>query len=554
MSKSVKKPFSVLHTPNLANLKTYSNSMERETVSETSSVRRALLNSKSKSNQENRQPVAKKSPLVTVKSPPTVQDGNSENQNLSEESENWGDSKSKSAHLETKVRSGVKELYHISRPKDNGTEIVSCVSHEDTTEQVTKTNAPKVDQWKALEKAYQIESMDNVAEMQTFDYALCKKQKQCQKQSVAALYPRRETYLVKKHISQQRRSWKNWNLSPSAQAPIPDRVNVTQPCLSSLTLDADELTKTPSASTVFTSSPNFMTSSPVEKCSLRNKIVQSAESSKRTGLSLSHNDFSAYNSRERLDKIEASPKSDDGMSTDSLNSKNSSASSVEALLTGKGDPAPEKVLKTSTAMTFDFRKATPSLPDKLNLQNGRRSTHVVKEPKIVCGQGKLKQKQLFSAGPESPSCHDLSYIRSIDDVKVPPGSHKTQVKKPPTARNSVSSRVRAAQKAVRVTNREQLSQSAHERLSNSQKSSASEKSKSILTRSARSTVSSVKKTGKLIFYLFVYTMYIVIMILFWQCWVLTIAGMLKMWRNAYFHALCILGTRQIHVRERGQLS
>ena len=537
MSRSVKTPFSVLHTPNLANLKTYGSSVERETVSKTTNVRRTLPSSKSKYNQENRQPSSKKSSLVTPKSPPRFQKDNSDNRNSCNESGILSISKSESSDLKTKVRSSVKELYHLSQTGVDNPEIISCVAYEDSPEQqkddftvpvqeyttvnecgytemtfskqehVTEIHAVKINQWKALEEACQIKSQDDIAEI-PFDYALCKKQKQNHEQSVAALSPRRETYLVKKHVARQRRSWKNRISSPPVRHTIPEMGNVIQTCASSF---VPNVAKPVSASAgVFIPSPNFMTSSPIDNPTLRNKTFQPEKSNESSSIDKNSKHSSGFKekieeqSAVRIDqpgKSEVSPKSDDGMSSDSLNSKNSSASSVEALLTGKVDLAPEKAMKSSTTLRYDFHQATPSLPEKPNPRQVRRSTHVVKEPKIVCGQGKLRQKQLFSTGVGSGSNHDVSYVRPIDESKEFPAPKKTQVKTS-TTRNSVTSRVRAAQKAVRITNREQLSQSVHEQLSRSQKLEASEKSKSILTQSARSAVRTVKKTGKLIlFYL-----------------------------------------------------
>uniref|UniRef100_A0A0L8HPV2 Calponin-homology (CH) domain-containing protein n=1 Tax=Octopus bimaculoides TaxID=37653 RepID=A0A0L8HPV2_OCTBM len=372
---SVKTPFSVLHTPNLTNLKSYnSTEIQYKTVSSKRTQNKTI------SNRENTVPPSTKMVAKNRISPNqcTVK-------NYSSKKNDSVSCMNVNTNLELQTEYSVQEISSISKN-------VICVPYEDSPENKTIEIDNEVAVLTCVRNVT-VESAESANEYQ-HSYVTTKRQKQMADEVIGPSFckqsPRRETYLVKK---QKRRSWKNkLKKSPTSSGSLPVVTSFSPPQLSPPHVYDNSIKNTTlSINSVSPIQTNFLlTSSPIEShhqtsaCPNRSNLLLPNECSGNGFQDVCQREDREDNAKlevlsqlghpSELTRIEkqASPKSDNGLSSDSLNSRYSSPNSE---------------------IIYDLHQ-TPMLSAQ-DTSISRRSTHVIKEPKILCKAGALKKKSLF---------------------------------------------------------------------------------------------------------------------------------------------------------------
>ncbi|CAI9716381.1 spindle-like microcephaly-associated homolog [Octopus vulgaris] len=414
----VKTPFSVLHTPNLTNIKSYnSTEIQYKTVSS------KRTQSKTISNRENTVPVSTK--MVTKK---RISPNQCTVKNYSCKKNDSVSCKNVTTNLELKTECSVQEISSISKN-------VSCVPYEDSPENKTIEIDNAVEVLTCVRNVT-VESAENANEYQ-HSYVTTKRQKQMADEVTGPSFckqsPRRETYLVKK---QKRRSWKNkLKKSPTSSGSLPVVTSFSPPQLSPPYHVYDNSVKntTLSINSVSPIQTNFLlTSSPIES------HHQTSACPNRSNLLLPGSDFQDVHQREdkedntklemlsqlghpsesNLIEKQASPKSDNGLSSDSLNSRYSSPNSE---------------------IIYDLHQ-TPMISVE-DTSISRRSTHVIKEPKIICKAGVLKKKSLFCWEKMPTSVQKVPVNCKVIRANATPRNDRV----------SLSSKVRTAKRVTQST-------------------------------------------------------------------------------------------------------
>ncbi|GAB1599350.1 spindle-like microcephaly-associated homolog [Argonauta hians] len=401
-----KTPFSVLHTPNLANLKSYSSS---ENMYKTVTIKQNTTNTIS--NRENTEP----SSILVNKISPDRRNVKKTNYKKTD-TVSFTQLKMKKETSSQEFSSSSSKHLISSQPK---------AIERDTVKKVLTYNTVKTE-----EKSVKISR--DISEYQ-HSYVTTKRQKPMtdDEPSFSKQSPRRETYVVKK---QKRRSLTNKTKKPSPSSNSLMVASFSPPHLSPCHVYDNSIRNTTvnieGVSPIHT---NFLlTSSPIDS---HHHHHQSSHSNKSSSIlvnqspgitfqELTHKASEENNANSAMlsqisvlsefvpiDQQQQSPKSDNGLSSDSLNSKNFSPNSE---------------------IIYDLHQ-TPMLSSQDTANNSGGSTHVVKEPKIICKTGGLKKKALFP----------LPNVPAPSVSKIPANHKSIRAKTTPNREKILSSKVKA---------------------------------------------------------------------------------------------------------------